>query len=166
MVRGVSLTRLLLGQSWAVQHWAGVTMCKAVSSRVPPWGRMSSVFCWLAGRKLPQRPRGGTGEASPKAGASEAHAGLVLKYLFIYSAESCFPSPLCLVWTGLGGGGWPEGCVHRGQAIAGTHGHLERRWGGRLPGSMSPHPSWCEGLELGRTHSQEPGEALALGLGE
>ena len=84
------------------------------------------MFCWLAGRKLPQRPRGGTGEASPKAGASEAHAGLVLKYLFIYSAESCFPSPLCLVWTGLGGGGWPEGCVHRGAGEGGSPGACPR----------------------------------------
>ena len=79
-------------------------MCKAVSSCGAAVGE--DVFGVLSvgrTRKLPQRPRGGTGEASPKAGASEAHAGLVLKYLFIYSAESCFPSPLCLAWTGLGG---------------------------------------------------------------
>lgn len=40
--------------------------------------------------------------------------------------------------------------MHRGQAIAGTCGHLEWRGGGRLPGSMSPCPSRCEGVGAGR----------------
>lgn len=40
--------------------------------------------------------------------------------------------------------------MHRGQTIAGTRGRLERRGGGRLPGSVSPSPSWCEGVGAGR----------------
>ena len=39
--------------------------------------------------------------------------------------------------------------MHRGQAKAGTCGHLEWHGGGRLPGSMSPRPSRCEGVRAG-----------------
>lgn len=125
------------------------------------------MFCRLAGhRKLPWRPRGGVGGLT-EAGASErAHAGLVLKYLFIYSAESCFPSPLCLGvdWTG---GGWPEGCVHRGP------GHCRDPWasgeralGGRLLEACPPVPLGVKGSGWAGHAFRSPGEAPTLGLGE
>ena len=141
-------------------------MCKAISSRVPQWGRMSLVFCRLAGHgSFPRDLEAELGRPHPKQELPKHTLGSCLNTCLFIWLKAAFPARCA--WCGLDwGGGWPEGCVHRGQAIAGTHGHLERRWGGRLPGSMSPHPSWCEGLGLGRTHYQEPGEALALGLGE
>lgn len=138
-------------------------MCQAVSSRDAAVEQ--DVFGVLSvGRtqKLPQRPRGGTGEASPKAGASEAHAGLVLKYLFIYSAESCFPGLLCSAWTGLGEVGLRAACTEA-RPLQGPVGVWRDAGEGGSPGACPRVPLGVKGSGLGETCSQEP---PALGLRE